>query len=110
MFLTTIHRSTENLIIIPFMILELFAPVYFSCKRGGGPCHMDTFFYFIYYRFDIRLMKEGRMKGQGFIIFPTEEAAEKALHDTNGYVLNGKPMAVVSFLVNVKKWVISYGC
>ena len=44
--------------------------------------------------FDIRLMKEGRMKGQGFITFPTEEAAEKALNDTNGYVLNGKPMAV----------------
>jgi RNA recognition motif-containing protein len=38
-------------------------------------------------------MKEGRMKGQGFITFPTEEAAEKALNDTNGYVLNGKPMA-----------------
>jgi len=55
-------------------------------------------------------MKEGRMKGQGFITFPTEEAAEKALNDTNGYVLNGKPMAVVSFLVNVKKWVIGYGC
>jgi U11/U12 small nuclear ribonucleoprotein SNRNP65 len=55
-------------------------------------------------------MKEGRMKGQGFITFPTEEAAEKALNDTNGYVLNGKPMAVVSFLVNVKQWVISYGC
>lgn len=65
---------------------------------------MDTFFYFIYYRFDIRLMKEGRMKGQGFITFPTEEAAEKALNDTNGYVLNGKPMAVVSFLVNVGYW------
>lgn len=44
--------------------------------------------------FDIRLMKEGRMKGQGFITFPTEEAAERALNDTNGYVLNGKPMAV----------------
>jgi U11/U12 small nuclear ribonucleoprotein SNRNP65 len=68
---------------------------------------MDTFVYFIYYRFDIRLMKEGRMKGQGF---PTEEAAEKALNDTNGYVLNGKSMSVVSFLVNVKQWVISYGC
>ena len=42
------------------------------------------------------------MKGQGFITFPTEEAAERALNDTNGYVLNGKPMAVVSFSVNVK--------
>ena len=71
---------------------------------------MDTFFYFIYYRFDIRLMKEGRMKGQGFKTFHTEEVAEKALNDTNGYVLNGKPMSVVSFLINVKQWVISYWC
>ena len=55
-------------------------------------------------------MKEGRMKGQGFKTFHTEEVAEKALNDTNGYVLNGKPMSVVSFLVNVKQWVISYGC
>jgi hypothetical protein len=33
-----------------------------------------------------------------------KQAAEKALNDTNGYVLNGKPMAVVSFLVNVGYW------
>lgn len=44
--------------------------------------------------FDIRVMKEGRMKGQGFITLPSEESAEKAMNDTNGFVLNNKPMAV----------------
>ncbi|XP_043825256.1 RNA-binding region-containing protein 3-like [Dromiciops gliroides] len=44
--------------------------------------------------FDIRLMKEGRMKGQAFIGFPDEKAATKALKETNGYVLFGKPMVV----------------
>lgn len=44
--------------------------------------------------FDIRLMKEGRMKGQAFVTFPTEESASRALKDTNGYVINTKPMVV----------------
>lgn len=48
-------------------------------------------------RFDIRLMKEGRMKGQAFIGLPNEKAAAKALKEVNGYVLFEKPMVVVSF-------------
>ncbi|XP_056012759.1 RNA-binding region-containing protein 3-like [Ostrea edulis] len=44
--------------------------------------------------FDIRLMKEGRMKGQAFITFANENSAHKALKATNGLVLNSKPMAV----------------
>ncbi|XP_023619875.1 RNA-binding protein 40 isoform X3 [Myotis lucifugus] len=44
--------------------------------------------------FDIRLMKEGRMKGQAFIGLPNEKAAAKALKEANGYVLFGKPMVV----------------
>ncbi|XP_072535245.1 RNA-binding region-containing protein 3 [Salminus brasiliensis] len=44
--------------------------------------------------FDIVLMKEGRMKGQAFIGLPTEKSAEKALRDTNGYVLHDKPLVV----------------
>ncbi|KAM9325200.1 RNA-binding region-containing protein 3 [Gastrophryne carolinensis] len=44
--------------------------------------------------FDIRLMKEGRMKGQAFIGFPNEEAAAKALRHTHGYVLLDKPMVI----------------
>lgn len=47
-------------------------------------------------RFDIRLMKEGRMKGQAFVTFSNETSANKALKETNGFVLNSKPMAVVS--------------
>ncbi|XP_006884539.1 PREDICTED: RNA-binding protein 40-like [Elephantulus edwardii] len=44
--------------------------------------------------FDIRLMKEGRMKGQAFIGLPNEKAAAKALKEANGYVLLGKPMVI----------------
>ncbi|XP_045442916.1 RNA-binding region-containing protein 3 isoform X3 [Pipistrellus kuhlii] len=44
--------------------------------------------------FDVRLMKEGRMKGQAFIGLPDEKAAAKALKEANGYVLFGKPMVV----------------
>uniref|UniRef100_A0A8C7Q4D7 RNA-binding region-containing protein 3 n=1 Tax=Oncorhynchus mykiss TaxID=8022 RepID=A0A8C7Q4D7_ONCMY len=46
--------------------------------------------------FDIVLMREGRMKGQAFVGLPSERSAEKALRDTNGYVLYDKPL-VVSF-------------
>lgn len=52
-------------------------------------------------RFDIRLMKEGRMKGQAFIGLPNEKAATKALKEANGYVLYEKPMVVVSFSSNI---------
>ncbi|KAM4022188.1 RNA-binding region-containing protein 3 isoform 1-T2 [Anomaloglossus baeobatrachus] len=44
--------------------------------------------------FDIRLMTEGRMKGQAFIGLPSEEVAEKALKHTHGYVLFDKPMVI----------------
>jgi U11/U12 small nuclear ribonucleoprotein SNRNP65 len=45
-------------------------------------------------------MKEGRMKGQAFVGLPSERSAEKALRDTNGYVLYDKPLVVVSFTSN----------
>ncbi|XP_053101981.1 RNA-binding region-containing protein 3 [Hemicordylus capensis] len=44
--------------------------------------------------FDIRLMKEGRMKGQAFVGLPNEKAAAKALKEANGYVLFDRPMVV----------------
>uniref|UniRef100_A0A8D0GWI4 RNA-binding region-containing protein 3 n=1 Tax=Sphenodon punctatus TaxID=8508 RepID=A0A8D0GWI4_SPHPU len=44
--------------------------------------------------FDIRLMTEGRMKGQAFIGLPNEKAAAKALKEANGFVLFDKPMVV----------------
>ena len=47
-------------------------------------------------RFDIRLMQQGRMKGQAFIGLPSEEAAVRAVEETNGYTLHGRPMVVVS--------------
>lgn len=45
-------------------------------------------------RFNIRLMQEGRMKGQAFVTLPTVELAELALKETNGYIMKGKPMVV----------------
>jgi len=43
---------------------------------------------------EIRVMQEGRMKGQAFITFPSDETAEKALSSTHGYVLHAKPMII----------------
>ena len=48
------------------------------------------------YRFDIRLMKWGRMRNQAFIGLPSVEAAVKAVEEMNGYKLHGRPMVVVS--------------
>ena len=44
--------------------------------------------------FDIRLMKEGRMKGQAFITLPNENRALEALKDTHGFMMKGKPIVV----------------
>ncbi|XP_061661843.1 RNA-binding region-containing protein 3 isoform X2 [Syngnathoides biaculeatus] len=44
--------------------------------------------------FDVVLMKEGRMKGQAFVGLSSEQAAEKALRETNGYILFDKPLVV----------------
>ena len=41
-------------------------------------------------------MQTGRMKGQAFIGLPSEEIAVQALKETNGYLLQGKPIAVVN--------------
>jgi len=43
---------------------------------------------------DIKLMKEGRMKGQAFVTFQDEELAEQALEEVNGYKLYDKPMII----------------
>ncbi|KAJ1532369.1 hypothetical protein ONE63_000970 [Megalurothrips usitatus] len=44
--------------------------------------------------FDVRLMTEGRMKGQAFITFSNVKQAEQALSETNGYILKDKPLVV----------------
>ena len=51
--------------------------------------------------YDIRLMTEGKMKGQAFITLPSEKKAEEAVRDTNGFSLYGKPI-VVSFARSAK--------
>ncbi|XP_044736119.1 RNA-binding region-containing protein 3-like [Chrysoperla carnea] len=45
--------------------------------------------------FDIRLMQEGRMKGQAFVTLPTVALAKQAVQETNGYILKDKPICVV---------------
>lgn len=42
-------------------------------------------------------MKEGRMRGQAFIKFPTVEQATQALNELHGYILHDKPMVIVSY-------------
>ncbi|GAB2235444.1 hypothetical protein Droror1_Dr00025869 [Drosera rotundifolia] len=43
---------------------------------------------------NVRLMQEGRMRGQAFVTFPTIELAHNALNLVNGYVFKGKPMII----------------
>ncbi|KAG7210557.1 hypothetical protein KM043_012077 [Ampulex compressa] len=44
--------------------------------------------------YNVRLMQEGRMKGQAFITLPSVEIAQLALEETNGYIMKDKPMVV----------------
>ncbi|KDR17564.1 RNA-binding protein 40-like isoform X2 [Zootermopsis nevadensis] len=44
--------------------------------------------------FDVRLMTEGRMKGQAFITLQSMKQAEAARKETNGYILKNKPLVV----------------
>lgn len=44
---------------------------------------------------DIRLMTEGRLKGRAFVAFPTVQAAQAALAQLNGYILDGRPVVLV---------------
>lgn len=44
--------------------------------------------------FDVRVMQEGRMKGQAFVTLPSMDISEKALNETNGFILKNKPMVV----------------
>ncbi|XP_038903908.1 U11/U12 small nuclear ribonucleoprotein 65 kDa protein [Benincasa hispida] len=42
----------------------------------------------------VKLMQEGRMRGQAFVTFPSVELAQHALNLVNGYVFKGKPMII----------------
>ncbi|XP_032520298.2 RNA-binding region-containing protein 3 [Danaus plexippus] len=55
--------------------------------------------------FDVRVMQEGRMKGQAFVTFPSIKLAEQALSETNGFILNDKPMVVQFARAAIKKTV-----
>lgn len=50
---------------------------------------------------EVKLMQSGRMKGQAFVTFKfsndiiDEAVMRKAIDDTNGYILNDKPMVVM---------------
>lgn len=55
--------------------------------------------------FDVRVMQEGKMKGQAFVTFPSDRLAEAALHETNGFLLKDKPMVVQFARVANKKTV-----
>ena len=40
-------------------------------------------------------MQSGKMKGQAFVGLSSESVAARALADTHGFLLHGRPMAVV---------------
>ena len=71
-------------------------------KKHFDPCFFLTLFFnrtFFFNtkqlcRYSIRVMQQGRMKGQAFVTFPTPQVAEEARALTNGYILNDKPMVV----------------
>ena len=42
----------------------------------------------------ITLLMSGRMRGQAFVGLSSPEVARKAIEDTNGYLLHGRPMVV----------------
>lgn len=46
------------------------------------------------FEYNVRLMQEGRMKGQAFITLQNTEQAQLALDETNGFILKDKPMVV----------------
>ena len=48
------------------------------------------------------------MKGQAFVTFASENSADKALKETNGFVLNSKPMAVVCVKVYCRKSALKF--
>ncbi|KAJ4978559.1 hypothetical protein NE237_009339 [Protea cynaroides] len=43
---------------------------------------------------NVKLMQEGRMRGQAFVTFPTVDLAHCALNLVNGYVFKSKPMII----------------
>ncbi|KAL5547126.1 hypothetical protein UlMin_006813 [Ulmus minor] len=43
---------------------------------------------------NVKLMREGRMRGQAFVTFPSVELAHHALNLVHGYVFKGKPMVI----------------
>lgn len=42
----------------------------------------------------VKLMQEGRMRGQAFVTFPSVEQSQYGLNLVNGYVFKGKPMII----------------
>ncbi|XP_076960824.1 U11/U12 small nuclear ribonucleoprotein 65 kDa protein-like isoform X2 [Bidens hawaiensis] len=42
----------------------------------------------------VKLMQEGRMRGQAFVTFPSIEIAHRAMNVVNGFVFKGKPMII----------------
>ncbi|XP_066250488.1 RNA-binding region-containing protein 3-like [Euwallacea similis] len=53
--------------------------------------------------FNIRLMQEGRMKGQAFVTLDSVEQAQKAVNETNGFILKDKPLVVAFGKAGKKK-------
>ncbi|PKI77323.1 hypothetical protein CRG98_002268 [Punica granatum] len=79
------------------------APVLYIKNLAKDVVHDDFYFIFgsLFASMDeaksnlhVKLMQEGRMRGQAFVTFPSVELAQTALNLVNGYVYKGKPMII----------------
>lgn len=57
-------------------------------------------------KYEVRLMQEGRMKGQAFITLESMEWAQRAVDETNGYMLKGRPIVAVFAKATAAKKVV----
>ena len=81
-----------------------FHSIFYSHGRCCGLTEYKKMIYLFSCSFDIRLMKEGRMKGQAFVTFPSNELAAKAMSLLHGYILHEKPVIIVSSLSYLVKF------
>ena len=96
-FISSLNRFQTILTTFAYFLFTLVLSINLAALCREYSIYMFFFYYYFFNlmsRFDIRHMTEGRMKGQAFIALPSSARAEKALAETNGFMLQGKPMVI----------------
>ncbi|KAF5185782.1 U11/U12 small nuclear ribonucleoprotein [Thalictrum thalictroides] len=96
-------QITEQKYTIPTTIIQAGNPATVLYIKNLAKDVIDDFCYLFGSLFDtveaarcglsVKLMQEGRMRGQAFVTFPSVELAHR-LNLVNGYVFRGKPMII----------------